>query len=139
MKTVRDITFTIGPPGPKEEQFKFEQFSKTSGKPPDEIWVEYVHEIFGNLSKLLPDQKMSAFDELLSRVLNTPVHIKDPFLNYTIQNGVRCPGVILYVEKIKSLNGMPLPVDWFDPKIRESIGAVFGHIFKAKWVRSYVA
>jgi hypothetical protein len=139
MKRATDITFIIGPPGPDEEKRKLEGWSKKSGKSTSEIWVEYVHEVLGNFVKCDPGQTTSKFDELISKVVNTPVQVRDPFLTYTFQSGGRVPGIILYVGKITLPNGKPPQIDWTDARIRESIGSVLGLIFKAEWVRSLVA
>ena len=139
MKRATDITFIIGPPEPDEEKRKFEAWSKKSGKPTSEIWVEYVHEVLGRFIKYDPGQTTSKLDELVSKVVNTSVQVRDPFLTYTFQSGGKVPGIILYMGKIILPNGKQPQIDWTDARIRESIGSVFGLIFKAEWVRSLVA
>lgn len=139
MKRAADITFIIGPPGPEEDKRKFEEWSKKSGKPASEIWVEYVHEILEKLSRLESDQITSKLDELVSHVLNTSVHVREPFLTFMLKGGNACPGIILYMKDITSPNGKQPQVDWSAPAIRDSIGSVFGLIFKSEWVQTFVA
>ena len=139
MKHVSDLTFMVGPPGPEDLKRNVEGWAKNAGKPTSELWVEYVHDALGQLAQRKSDQESSNLDEILSRVLGVPVVVDDPFMTSSFQGGAPCPGMMIYMDKVRSADGRRLAVDWADPAIRESIGAVLGMVLKSEWVRSLVA
>jgi hypothetical protein len=142
MERIADITFIIGPPAPDELKRKFEEWSTNSGKPTSEIWIEYVHDVLGNIVKCNPGHTTRKFDDLVSMLLNTSVQVRDPFLTYMFHDGgkfpgIVFPGIVLYIDKIASPNGQQPQVDWTDARIRDSIASELGLIFKAEWVRTF--
>ncbi len=139
MKEVTDFTFLIGPPGQDEMRLKLDEWSKNSGNPATEIWVEYVHEILSQFSQRTPENPSSNLDEIFSRILGLPVLIDDPFMTYTFQGGGRIPGMMIYIDKVRASNGKPLTVDWANPEIRESVGSILGMVLKSEWVKTLVA
>lgn len=139
MTRVKDITILIGPPGPDEEKQKFQMWSARSGKSSDEIWVEFVHELLGDMARRESPDQPSQLDELFSRVFGKPIRVDDPFMTYMLQGQGKTPGVIIQSEKITSLSEDPVPVDLSDSNGREALGSVFGYLLKAEWVRTVVA
>lgn len=139
MKKVSDFTFLVGPPGPDDLKRNVEGWAKNAGKPVSDLWVEYVHDVLGQFAQRKPDQSSSSLDEILSKILSVSVVVEDPFMTYSFQGGERCPGMMIYMDKVRPADGQPLRVDWSDPAIRESIGAVLGMVLKSEWVRSLVA
>ena len=77
-----------------------------------EMWVEYVHAVLGQFAQRKSDQTCSSLDEILSRILGVAVVVDDPFMTYSFQGGARCPGMMLYTDKVRSADGQPLRVDW---------------------------
>lgn len=138
-KRVTDMTFIIGPPGPTEDKQKFEQWSTNSGKPAREIWIEYVHDVVSQLASRNSPDSVSDLDKLVSRAVGVPVCIEKPFLTFTFSAGEKCPVVMLYMNKIFSPNGELPAIDWSEPALRQLIGSIFGSLFKAEWVRAFVA
>ncbi len=138
VRPVKDITILIGPPGPAEEKQKFQMWSARSGKSADEIWVEFVHELLGNMARRESPDQPSQFDELFSRVFGKPIRVDAPFMTYMSQGQGKTPGIIIQSAKITSLSEGPSPVDLADAKAREALGSVFGYLLKAEWVRTVV-
>ena len=139
MKQVSDLTFLVGPPGPDDLKRNIEGWAKNAGKSISELWVEYVHDVLGQFAQRESGQASSSLDEILSKILGASVHVDDPFMTYSFQSGERCPGMMLYMDKVRTADGRPLSVNWADPAIAESIGAVLGLVLKSEWVRSLVA
>jgi hypothetical protein len=139
LNKVHDIMIILGPPGPDEEKKKFEEWSKNSGKPKDELWLEFVHQVLGEWAKRESPESASKLDELLSNVLKTPVRVNDPFMTYTLHGGIHNPGVILYTNKITESTGRPIEIDWSAPQLRGLIGDIFGYVLKTEWVRTFVS
>jgi hypothetical protein len=140
MERVSDITIVVGPPGPEDERQKFEGWSKTSGKPKEEIWLEYVHDVIRAFTNRQQPGSPSKLDEFLSHAFGIQVRVDEPFLTYMMTQGsVRNPAVILYTNRITGPNTTTLTVDWSASSLRDSIGSMFGLLLKAEWVRTLVA
>ena len=138
MHKVRDITIIVGPPGTDEEKKKIEVWSKNSGKPKDEIWLKFVHQVLGEWAKRESPESASKLDGLLSSVLEIPVRVNDPYLAYTLDGSVRNPSVTLHTNKNTGSTGRPIETDWSGLQLRETIGSIFGYVLKTEWIRTIV-
>jgi hypothetical protein len=138
-ETVRDIMIILGPPGPEEQKQRLEEWAANSGKPRDEVWVEYVHDVLQILIQRDPPESPSELDKMLSSLVGTSVRVSKPFLTYMIRGGIRCPGIILYPTRITSETGEPLSVDFSNPELRDALGAMFAYVLRTEWVHVFVA
>jgi hypothetical protein len=136
MNAVRDIMIILGPPGPEEDKQRLEGWAASSGKPRDEMWVEYIHDVLAHRDS--PDSP-SQLESLFSIALDTPVRILDPFPTYMFHRGIKCPGVVVYPTKIRSEEGKPLSTDFSNPELRKTLGAVFGYVLSTEWVHAFVS
>lgn len=139
MKVVTDFTFLVGPPGPDEMKLKFEEWSKNSGKPASEIWVEYVQEILSRFTERTAEEPSSNLDEVVSRILGFSVFVDEPFISFSFQGGGSSPLLMIYIDKIRAADGRLISVDWSNPEIRETIGSILGMVLKSEWVRTLVS
>jgi hypothetical protein len=136
MKQVREITFYLGPPGPEEEKLKYEEWSKNSGTPAGEIWIEVVHAYVQDLSRRESPESSSAFEDVLSSFLETLVRVDEPRLTKVYSDDAWHPAVVIVTDEVTGTSGEPVEVDWSSRKIQELIGSAFGYMVKAEWVKT---
>lgn len=129
-----DLTFVIGPPGPKEEKEKFLTWSKNSGKPFDEIYREYMHECIRTMCAN-DGKEGSAFDIMISKVLGRSVVVKSVFPNYLMAKGTIHPAFMISIQNIVNEDGSAVDGNFFTDTSLNSIASMLGLVLKTEWVR----
>ena len=137
MKIIRDITIILGPPGPAGDKRKFEEWSKNSGKPKEDIWLDYAQAVLARFANRESPEAPSTLDLLVSDILEVAVRVNDPSVTWWCLGGVRYPALVLVISRITGPNGETLSIDGAATPLRRFLGAFFGLELKAEWIRTF--